>query len=101
MAADILDETSGLEDGIALHRQGRFADARTVYERCLESPGDPADAMHLLGVIAHQEGDHRLWSGSSDPRNFTLQCARYYRHIGKQYRFRRVECRIQESRAPT
>lgn len=41
------------------HRQGRFREARALYERVLAArPNDP-DALHLLGVIALQAGQHQ------------------------------------------
>ncbi len=41
------------------HRQGRFREARALYEQVLATrPNDP-DALHLLGVIALQAGQHQ------------------------------------------
>lgn len=41
------------------HRQGRFREARALYEQVLAArPNDP-DALHLLGVIALQAGQHQ------------------------------------------
>jgi tetratricopeptide (TPR) repeat protein len=43
-----------LQQGMALHRQGKLTDAERLYEEVLR--GQPAnfDALHLLGVIAYQ-----------------------------------------------
>jgi protein O-GlcNAc transferase len=42
----------------ALHKQGRIAEAEAAYRAVLKaSPGHP-DALHLLGVAAHQSGAH-------------------------------------------
>ena len=43
---------------ISLHRAGRFAEAERICDQVLrQSPAD-FDALHLLGVIAHQTGRH-------------------------------------------
>lgn len=43
---------------IALHQQGRVAEAEGIYRRVLEQdPGNP-DALHLLGLIAHHAGQY-------------------------------------------
>lgn len=47
---------SALEQAISLHRSGRRSEARKLYERCTKQPAVAADAMHLLGVLAHEEG---------------------------------------------
>jgi len=40
--------------GVALHRQGRLADAERIYAEVLQKLPNHFDAMHLLGVIALQ-----------------------------------------------
>ena len=40
------------------HRAGRLAEAEAGYERILHAHPDHADALHLLGVVAHQTGRH-------------------------------------------
>ena len=46
------------QDGLQAHQAGRLADAEAAYRRVLGLDADHADANHLLGVIAHQIGDH-------------------------------------------
>ncbi len=46
--------------GAELQRAGRLADARRLYERVLEIEPDNADARHLLGVVAMQQGEREL-----------------------------------------
>jgi protein O-GlcNAc transferase len=41
-----------------LHRGGRLADAERLYEQILQLEPRHADALHLLGVLAHQTGRH-------------------------------------------
>jgi tetratricopeptide (TPR) repeat protein len=43
---------------IAHHRAGRLDDAAAIYAAILASNPSSGAAMHLLGVIAHQRGDH-------------------------------------------
>ena len=43
-----------LNQGMALHRQGNLADAERCYGEVLQRQPDHFDALHLLGVIAHQ-----------------------------------------------
>ena len=47
------------ERGIALHREGRLADAEEIYAEVLrENPAD-FEVLHLQGVIAHESGRHQ------------------------------------------
>ncbi len=46
------------QDGLRAHQAGQLPDAEAAYRRVLGLDGDHADANHLLGVIAHQVGDH-------------------------------------------
>ncbi|MGE0093346.1 MAG: tetratricopeptide repeat protein [Alphaproteobacteria bacterium] len=48
-----------LKEGLAHHNGGRLDEAEACYRRILAASPDHADANHLLGVIAHQRGDHR------------------------------------------
>lgn len=46
--------------GTEHHKAGRFEQARLHYEQALRvAPGHP-DALHMLGLIAHQTGQHGL-----------------------------------------
>ena len=40
--------------GVALHQQGRLAEAERIYEEVLRQQPNHFDALHLLGVIAVQ-----------------------------------------------
>jgi tetratricopeptide (TPR) repeat protein len=47
-----------LQQALALHRAGRLKEAEAGYRQVLaEQPGDP-DALHFLGLVAHQSGRH-------------------------------------------
>jgi len=43
--------------GLALHRQGELAQARSLYLQVLQAEPRHADALHLLGVVAAQTGN--------------------------------------------
>jgi tetratricopeptide (TPR) repeat protein len=47
-----------LQQGVVLHRQGKFQEARTHYETVLRHAPRNFDALHLLGVIAAQTQDN-------------------------------------------
>jgi tetratricopeptide (TPR) repeat protein len=40
------------------HRQGRLAEAALIYRTVLSEQPRHTEALHLLGVVAHQQGDH-------------------------------------------
>lgn len=46
-----------LQQGLALHQQGRIADAECVYLKVLGAAPENFDALHLTGVAAYQRGD--------------------------------------------
>lgn len=47
-----------LATAVDLHRQGHLAQAETLYRTILSVDPRHADALHFLGVAAHQRGDH-------------------------------------------
>lgn len=47
-----------IERGIGLHESGRLVEAETLYREVLAADPRNADALHLLGVVQHQRGDH-------------------------------------------
>ena len=47
-----------LTAGVAHHRAGRLREAETCYRQVLAVEADHAEALHLMGVIAHQIGRH-------------------------------------------
>ncbi|MFL5331528.1 MAG: sulfotransferase [Gemmataceae bacterium] len=48
-----------LKRGLDHHRQGQLDQAEVMYRRVLERAPKHADALHFLGVIAHQRGQDR------------------------------------------
>jgi len=53
-AASTKGVTDLLEAGIQSQQAGRLAEAEACYRRVLAVQPDHADALHLLGVVAHQ-----------------------------------------------
>lgn len=45
-----------LDEGIGHHRAGRLPQAVSIYARILDAVPNHADALHLLGLAAHQFG---------------------------------------------
>lgn len=69
------------------HQAGRLPEAETLYRQILQVQPDHPDALHLLGVIAHQVGQHDLAVryisqaiASDRPR------AEFHNNIGEAYR---------------
>ena len=46
-----------LAEAVAAHRRGRLELAEPIYRDILRKAPDHADALHLLGLVAHQRGD--------------------------------------------
>lgn len=51
--------TQALNLAIEHHNAGRLGDAETIYTNILSALPDHHDALHLLGLVAHERGDHR------------------------------------------
>ena len=49
-----------LAEAFKLHEIGELSQAAELYRRILESSPENADAWHLLGLLAHQQGDNDL-----------------------------------------
>lgn len=48
-----------LSQAMATHQQGDLATAMQTYEQILGHEPDHADALHLSGIVLHQQGEHR------------------------------------------
>lgn len=76
-----------LQQALKLHQSGQLGEAERLYHRLLRIDPHHADARHLLGVVAHQQGDHTraveqiLQAVSLRPRNAT-----YLGNLGSAYR---------------
>jgi predicted O-linked N-acetylglucosamine transferase (SPINDLY family) len=52
--------TLKLSEALAVHQHGKLKDADFMYRQILKIDPKNADCHHLLGVIAHQTGQHHL-----------------------------------------
>jgi predicted TPR repeat methyltransferase len=57
--SDAFDIPQAIQAGMADHRAGRLPEAKAIYRKVLTFDPRNPDALHLLGVIAHQVGDHQ------------------------------------------
>ncbi len=48
-----------LSTALEMHQAGQLQSAAQVYQQILAREQENADALHLLGVLRHQQGDHR------------------------------------------
>ena len=56
----MLDKSEQLKNAIQYHQAGKLKEAEVIYERILEHDPNHADALHLLGFIAHQRRKNDL-----------------------------------------
>jgi Flp pilus assembly protein TadD len=47
-----------LTAAIDMHQTGQLGPAAQLYQKVLAQEQENADALHLLGVLRHQQGDH-------------------------------------------
>jgi tetratricopeptide (TPR) repeat protein len=55
-----------LQQALQLHQAGRVAEAQQIYEQVLAEEPDNADALHLLGLLLSQKGQHEIGLESID-----------------------------------
>ena len=48
-----------IQEALALHKKGQLGQAEAIYRQLLGIDPTNADALHLLGVIAHQTGNQK------------------------------------------
>ena len=53
-----MTDEGSFDDAIDLHQQGRLEEAAQIYREVLDCEENHPGALHLLGVIRHQQGDH-------------------------------------------
>lgn len=58
MKTDRLDVSEALARAIKDHQAGRLREAQRVYQDILQVQPGNAEALHLLGVVHHQSGNH-------------------------------------------
>jgi tetratricopeptide (TPR) repeat protein len=76
-----------LAQALEQHQRGLLDQAARLYRQVLEVQPDHPDALHLLGVVAYQQGDHvraAEWIGRAIARN--PRAAAYYANLAEVYR---------------
>lgn len=76
-----------LQRAIGFHAAGRLPEAEQAYRRILEENPWHPDALHLLGVVAHQSQRHELavqYIGQAIVGNATIPV--YHNNLGEAYR---------------
>ena len=58
MARSTITIGRAFELGLEAHCAGRLADAKRIYMQILAQAPDDPDALQLLGLIGHDQGDH-------------------------------------------
>ncbi len=69
------------------HRAGRLREAETIFRRILDVAPDHADCLHLLGLIAYQQGQHESavqWLTRAIQSNDRI--ADFHDHLGSALR---------------
>ena len=73
-----------LEKALSCHQAGDLGTAKTAYQTILNCAPNHPEALHLLGVIAHQEGDHAKSSKLiRHALQFNPDVAPYYYNLGE------------------
>ena len=71
-----------LRDAISSHQAGDLARAGSLYQTVLASEPDNAEAMHLLGVLNHQRGEHTRGRADGAGGGYQAQCRCVSRQSG-------------------
>jgi hypothetical protein len=81
------DITELLPVAVRHHQAGQLAEAERIYQRILHQDPNNADALHLLGVMAHQVGRHEV-AVESIGRAIAIQPreAAYHNNLGEAHR---------------
>ena len=83
----MLSLPDALQTALQHHQAGRLSEAETLYRQILQTQPNNPDALHLLGVIAHQTGKHEI-AVEDIMRATALKptAAEYHNNIGEAYR---------------
>ncbi|MCH7539692.1 MAG: tetratricopeptide repeat protein [Proteobacteria bacterium] len=81
------DIETALKAAIHHHRAGRLRQAEALYRQILEVRRDHADALHLMGVLAHQIGEHNIAIDMiTRAIASNAEAPLYHYHLGEAYR---------------
>ena len=91
LVVPVASSIPNLLDAISLHQQGKLEHAEVIYRQLLEIDVKNTDALHLLGVISYQNGQHQR---AVDLINQAIQInpfiASYYSNLGLAVRLQMV-----------
>lgn len=59
-AEAVPSQTETVMTALSLQQAGRLQEAAALYDQVLRAEPDNIDALHLLGLIAHQAGQHQM-----------------------------------------
>lgn len=76
-----------LQTAVQHHQAGRLTEAESLYRQVLEAQPENANALHLLGVIAYQQGKHEA-AVEMIQRAIVLNpnAAEFYNNCGEAFR---------------
>ena len=78
--------SEAFQAAFAHHQRGELAQAQTIYRQILDAEPQHADAWHLLGLVAHQEGrNDEALNSISRAINLNDKQPAYHNHLGAVY----------------
>lgn len=78
-----IDITRELKKGVSHHQSGNLEEAERHYYRILAADSHHADALHLIGLVAHQRKDHqRAVEFIRKAIDNNRGCSFYYNNLG-------------------
>lgn len=78
---------NAFREAIERHQRGQLDEAALIYRQILAAQPDQPDALHLLGVVAHQQGDNVRaldWIGRAIAQN--PRAAAYHANLAEVHR---------------
>src|SRR5438309_2046157 len=76
-----------LASALELHQAGQLGGARRLYQKVLAEDRDNAEALHLLGLLHHQQGDHaRAVEEIGRAAALRPNAAAYHANLAEAYR---------------
>lgn len=76
-----------LQTGLKLHREGAFGQAERLYNDVLRIDPTHSDALHLLGMLAHQQNDNaKAVDFISKAIAVNAEAPQYHSNLGVSYR---------------
>jgi predicted TPR repeat methyltransferase len=78
---------AAIQAAAQLHQSGRLRKAEVIYKQVLQAEPDNVDALHLLGLVARQFGNHEIAVGLIDRAvKLNPKVAMFHNNLGETYR---------------